>query len=386
MKRSILNKPTKIYREAIKVRSKKLADGSESLYFDIYQDGERKYEFLKLYLQPEINNEIKERNKLTLKAADSIKAQRILELNKKGKEKPFKEKRQYISLAEWLNKFQELQQEKGVRNIGKFESTAKVILQYNKKSKNWIHKIDKEWILGFMNWLGNEYKKSNGGKLKPGTIIFYVSQLSAAFNVAVQMGKINDNPFNKLSLSEKIRKPESTRQFLTVEELKKLSATECVNDVVKAAFLFSCYCGLRISDIRELQYENIICNDTRYALSITMKKTGKPIYIPLSCNALQWLPAREKEFHGNIFSNLPCLTTINSILKKWCKVAGIEKHITYHSSRHTFGTLMITAGADLYVTSKLMGHSDVRTTQIYAKIIDSKKIEAVRKIDHLFSK
>ena len=116
-----------------------------------------------------------------------------------------------------------------------------------------------------------------------------------------------------------------------------------------------------------------------------MKKTGKPISIPLSCNAVEWLPEFNKD-NERIFAGLPCLTTINSILKEWSKNAGIDKHITYHTSRHTFGTLMITAGADIYVTSRLMGHSDVRTTQIYARIIDSKKIEAVKMVDRMFEK
>ena len=84
------------------------------------------------------------------------------------------------------------------------------------------------------------------------------------------------------------------------------------------------------------------------------------------------------------FSALPSRMTTNKILRQWVEKAGIDKKITYHTSRHTFGTMMMTVGADLYTTCKLMGHADVRTTQIYAKIVDSKKIEAVDMVDKMF--
>ena len=86
------------------------------------------------------------------------------------------------------------------------------------------------------------------------------------------------------------------------------------------------------------------------------------------------------------FSALPSRMTTNKILRQWVEKAGIDKKITYHTSRHTFGTMMMTVGADLYTTCKLMGHADVRTTQIYAKIVDSKKIEAVDMVDRMFER
>lgn len=115
-----------------------------------------------------------------------------------------------------------------------------------------------------------------------------------------------------------------------------------------------------------------------------MRKTSKPIYIPLSKNALKWLPEKkDKAIDDLIFAGIPYNAETNSIVKSWAKKAGIKKLVTYHVSRHTFGTMMLTAGADLYTVSKLMGHSEVRTTQIYAKIIDSKKIEAAKIVDNL---
>ena len=374
------------HKQPVRLRTKRLSDGSESLYLDIYVNGVRKYEFLKLYLRPEATKRIRDLNKTTLDAAEAIRSQRIVDLAEGKMATTRRGKRENISLEEWLETFRDLQERKGILHIEKLRSAGKVILQYRHQGKHGkilLHKIDKEWLTGFIQWLQNDYKMRNGKPLSRGTMIYYLSQLSAMLNVAMQLGKINENPFIHLSLSEKIRKPESQRQFLTVEELKRLVKTECRNKTVKDAYLFSCYSGLRISDIRQLTFDNIIYNNRQPMLALMMKKTKRQVYIPLSRQALRLIPVGKYLGNRAIFHPLPCLTTINSILKKWSRDAGIDKHITYHTSRHTFGTLMITAGADLYVTSKLMGHSDVRTTQIYAKIIDSKKIEAITKVERL---
>lgn len=135
-----------------------------------------------------------------------------------------------------------------------------------------------------------------------------------------------------------------------------------------------------------LCWKDIICNDGRYMIATVQQKTSTPIYTPLSQNAVKWLPERKADDSDEtfVFAELPSRPTTNKILKQWVEKAGIDKKITYHTSRHTFGTMMMTVGADLYTTCKLMGHADVRTTQIYAKIVDSKKIEAVNMVDKMF--
>ena len=122
-----------------------------------------------------------------------------------------------------------------------------------------------------------------------------------------------------------------------------------------------------------------------YMIATVQQKTSTPIYTPLSKNAVKWLPERKTgDDNALVFADLPSRTMINIVLWKWVEKAGIDKVITYHTSRHTFGTMMMTVGADLYTTCKLMGHADVRTIQIYAKIVDSKKIEAVGMVDKMF--
>lgn len=390
-------KTTKL-KEPVRVRTKKLADGSESFYLDIYVDGKRSYEFLKLYLLPEVSQKVKEQNKATRAAVEAIKSQRIIEITNGKAGIKRASGWQKLLLSDWLEKFKVVQERKGVRNIALLGCVIKVVAVYGKKTR--MGDIDKKWALGFIDWLQNTYtrrnKVSNGvknsvcapkeGRVSQGTAVSYVSQLSIALNAAVRAEVLGENPFMLLSAAERIKTPESQRQFLTIEELKKMTATDCPSRIVKQAYMFSCYCGLRVSDIYALKWKDVQMNDGRYLLSVVMKKTSTPIYIPLSNNALAWLPERSNDENAPVFAGLPTLQTINKVLKAWAKSAGIDKHITYHTSRHTFGTLMMTVGADLYTTCKLMGHSDVRTTQIYAKIVDSKKIEAVNLVDRMFEK
>ena len=87
-----------------------------------------------------------------------------------------------------------------------------------------------------------------------------------------------------------------------------------------------------------------------------------------------------------VFSDLPADTTINSDLKKWAKEAGITKSVCFHVARHTFATLSLEGGVGLAEVSALLGHQNIRTTQIYAKVVDKKKVEAVNLLDKMFNK
>ncbi|MBD5170937.1 MAG: site-specific integrase [Bacteroidales bacterium] len=370
-------------KEPVRVRTKKLSDGSQSIYLDIYVNGTRSYEFLKMYLLPEINGRVKEQNRATLAAAEAIKSQRIIDItNSKAGIKRAKGW-QRLLLSDWLELYVEKKKEEGKKKISAYRSIVKVISPFVGKCR--MGDIDKKWAILFIDWIQNTYRSANGQALSRGTAFFYVSKLSNALNDAVRAEKLGENPFMLLSSAERIKKPESQRQYLTVEEVKRLIATECRDQTVKMAYLFSCYTSLRISDIRAMRWKNIVCNNGNYMLSFIMRKTSKPTYTPLSVNAMLWLPERSGEDEeALVFGDLPSAPTISEILNDWAKDAKIDKHVTYHTSRHTFGTMMLTAGADLYTTSKLMGHADVRTTQIYAKIIDSKKIEAVNLVDKMF--
>lgn len=137
-------------------------------------------------------------------------------------------------------------------------------------------------------------------------------------------------------------------------------------------------------DARKLQWGSIKkTSDGKKQIELVQQKTGAVAYIPLSDNALQWLPSKGKKTGDDNVFELPHVSTIEKWLGHWGEAAGVKKHITYHVSRHTFGTLTLTYGADLYTVSKLMGHSNIHTTQIYAKIVDENKRKAVELIPKL---
>ena len=153
---------------------------------------------------------------------------------------------------------------------------------------------------------------------------------------------------------------------------------------IKNAYLFSCFCGLRISDIMLLKWKNIIKDRGAYTLEIVMKKTKDPIYLPLSDQALKWLPSQSGKTAEDKVFYIPLFNYVNPALAEWAKKAGLNKHMTFHTARHTFATMMLTLGADLYTVSKLLGHSDVKITQVYAKIVNQKKNDAVNLVNTVF--
>ena len=167
-----------------------------------------------------------------------------------------------------------------------------------------------------------------------------------------------------------------------------MAASDPKDKSTKQAFMFSCFTGLRISDIRQLKWEDIEeytdeDGNSRYRMIKRMQKTQRIITYSLSREAVSWLPERTGEL---VFDKLVCAPNLNAQIKKWAELCGITKNVSFHTARHTFATMMLTLGADIYTTSKLLGHSRISTTEIYAKIIDKKKDEAVGLIDKFFDK
>ena len=174
------------------------------------------------------------------------------------------------------------------------------------------------------------------------------------------------------------------RGYLEIDEVKKLMNTPCNDEQTKMAFLFACFCGLRLSDIKDLKWKDIKSGEDGTVVSKIQVKTQQSIIVPLSANALEWLPDRGDSKGEDFVFTLPSHFSINRSVKKWARDAEIEKNVTFHLSRHTFATTLLTLGADIYTTSKLMGHKNLRTTQIYAEVVNKKKVEAVNLMDKVF--
>ena len=168
------------------------------------------------------------------------------------------------------------------------------------------------------------------------------------------------------------------RVYLTIDEVRALVKTDCRYDILKEAFLFSCLTGLRWSDINKLDWSEISEFNGSHRITFNQKKTGNLQYLDIPPQAFNLLKGIEKK--GRVFQSLKYSAYMNIELLRWTMAAGISKHVTFHAGRHTFAVSLITQGVDIYTISKLMGHTEVKTTQIYADIIDSVRKDAMHKI------
>ncbi len=376
-----------IKKEPIRIRTKALTNGNLSIYLDIYTEGKRKYEFLKLYLIPETNKESKAKNKATLELANAIKSKRIVEYqnnqhgfsnsNNKGK----------ILLFDYINNIIRLNPDRHSTNVA-YGSLMTHLKEYRGADIT-FKQIDKDYIAGFIKYLKTVKQEHPTAEkaLSDNSQIAYLKRLGVILNRALIDDIIAINPLTKIRKEDKPKKQQTKREFLTIEELQRLEETPLHNMTIKRAFLFGCYCGLRHCDIKALKWCNIIEDNGQLIIKTQQKKTGKELIIPLHSKAFSLLPERSgTDSNSLVFNNLPSLGHTNTVLPKWGRMAKISKHITFHVSRHTHATTLITLGADIYTVSKLLGHSNIQVTQIYAKVIDESKREAVNLLDQLNNK
>ena len=380
------NKDTQ--KSPIKIRFKAMKNGYQSIYLDCYHDGRRSYEYLKLYLVPETEDKAVRQNAAAMRKAEAALKARLRELKKL----PPSNKRltrenvsqTELTLSEWLTRFKEIQQSRGVRDLYAIDRLRGIIAGMG-GGKVTLKAVDKNFCLSFMEYLKTGYRTANGQPLKSKTVFNRQCTLVTALNVAVREGLIPFNPMNRLSRHERAKTSKGKREYLTIDEIKALIATPCKRKDIKQTYLFACNCGLRLGDVRKLKWGNITKDGDRWLLSVVMNKSEKPVHIPLGVQARRWLPKRKgADADSLVFGELPRDTHINAHLKMWAAKAGITKVVTYHMSRHTFATMLLTLGADLYTVSKLLGHSQIKNTQIYAEIINRRKDEAVNLADKVF--
>lgn len=178
---------------------------------------------------------------------------------------------------------------------------------------------------------------------------------------------------------DKIEIEDTPKDYLSVEELYKLAETPCKKPILKTAALFSCLTSLRISDILSLQWHEIVdfAAGGKCVHTITQKTKTEDI-IPVSDEALQ-LIGYSPEKTGLVFKGLKRSWTQHP-MKEWIREAGITKNITFHCFRHTYASLQLELGTDIYTVQHLLNHKNVSTTQIYASHADPKTREAADRI------
>lgn len=374
-------------KETIRIRKKKLVNNNESLYLDIYIDGRREYEFLKLYLIPEKTKVDKQNNQQTLQLANAIKAQRIIELQngRYGLKTPTKEEVRFFDYYQSLCDKRRHAESKG--NWDNWQACLKHLKHYEPNSLITLSQITPKWINGFRDYLEHRAtawgcdsrKRTKDTPLAPNSRHSYFNKLKACLQEAYTEGLITSNPMLR---AEKLKPEEVTRMYLTMDEIRTLVTTECRHPDTKRIFLFSCLTGLRRSDIIRLTWKDVQQQGSFTRIIFKQKKTNGQEYLDITSQAAE-LMGRRGNSEELIFPHVHTPSNTNQIIKHWVKQAGISKNITFHCARHTFAVMMLDLGIDIYTVSKLLGHRDLSTTQIYAKVLDKNKQAAVARIPSL---
>ena len=346
-------------KDPVKLLKRVLSDNTVSLYTDTYYKGKREKKAMDLYLLPGKDPHTRQVNKETEELARLIIAEKNLEFVRLSHGFPSR-RGERLTLADYFAAYESKHGNNGYR------SACSRVRRYDDKIT--LARVDRRWVVDYIVYLAHEGLAKN-------TIALYFSALRAVMSQAVKEDLIRHNPVKEVESPEG---EESNREHLTIEELQTLQGLETMDVEVRNAFLFSCFTGLRKCDIRHLRWRDVRTVEGFVRIHIRQQKTGELIYLDINPQAAMLLGERSAPW-VEVF-RLPTDYYITKTLNAWMDDAGITKHITYHCARHTFAMLMMAMDVDLGTTQKLLGHTDIKTTMIYAKMFDSTKRKAVMRI------
>lgn len=372
----------------VKLRQKVISGDRQSLYLDFYpaiphaETGElTRREFLGLYLFDKAKTPIdKQHNKETLQLAEQIRQKKDNHINKPeiytGYEK------EQLKIKErgeqnFVTYFKKLADRRKASNYDNWISAYHYLETFTKGSLKFAD-LNETFCNEFREYLlTTKSSKSNKTILSQNTALSYFNKLKATLKQAYKDEYLHSDLNRKI---ESIKQAETQRNFLTLEELNSLVKTDCQNPLLKRAALFSALTGLRFSDIQKLVWDELeYIEGNGYFIRFKQQKTKGVEMMPISEQAYNLLGER-KEINDQIFEGLTYSAYLNKHLYQWIGASGISKAITFHCFRHTYATLQLSKGTDIYTVSKMLGHRELKTTQIYAKIIDQTKREAANKI------
>jgi integrase/recombinase XerD len=355
---------------AVRLRGKRLANGSISLYLDYYQSytktdegkirTKRGIEYLKLYLtaNPTTPDE-RIKNDEVLNLAQDIRSKRESDIKHKqeGLIAPYRKRLNFFDYCQaYLNSYQKKDTRMIVMAINQFK-------EYTKQTYLTPTQITPAYVKGFLDYLQNKYKGET-----PGSVFARFKKILTA---ATDEGLFTESPAIKITCnaSESV-----TKAILTKVEILELAKADCPNPEVKRAFLFSLNTGLRFVDVTTLKFKHIANEQVRKS----QQKTGREVVIDLNPIALALIgtPGKPDEF---VF-NLPSHTGALKSLKAWVKNAKINKNITWHCARHSFATNLLINKTDIKTVGNLLGHSKLEHTQKYTHIVDELKKQAVNSL------
>lgn len=372
----------------VKLRQKKISKGRKSLYLDFYppiphpETGKpTRREFLGLYIFEKTKTPFdKQHNTETLKIGESIRQKRENFLNKpeiySGYEK---EQLRIKELGDqcFIDYFRKLAYKRKNSNQNNWVSALKYLENFTNNNLKFAD-LNEKFLEDFKeHLLTTKSNKSSKTSLSQNSAVSYFNKVKASLKQAYKNGMLQTDLNAKV---KRIKEVETRREHLTIEELNRLVKTPCNNDLLKRAALFSALTGLRFSDIQKMTWGELeYIKDQGYFLNFSQKKTKGVEVLPISEQAYNLL-GEPKEVQTKVFEGLKYSAYHNKHLFQWIGSAGITKDITFHCFRHTYAVLQLSSGTDIYTVSKMLGHKDLKTTQIYAKIVDESKRKTVDKI------
>jgi integrase len=382
----------------VTLRKKKINKGKMSLYLDFWppiehpeKETKTRREFLKMYVYDEPKTKPqRDHNREMMRIANQIRNRREVELNKpeiysdlENEIRASKQKK----LQSLIEYYKMLAERKRGRNRGVWLAAVKYLEDYAPGGDVVFKDVDNDFIEGFRNYLLNAYSlKSPKLKLSLNSAYSYFGKVCAALNQAYKNGFLSDNVAGGI---KPISRPQTKKEYLMPDEIKKLNETPCDDPTLKRAAMFSVFTGLRYSDVEKMTWRELeYIPEQGYSINFIQQKTQEAEELPISETAYKFTggrkdPRKMPDQDERVFKGLKYSPAQNAILKKWIKDADINKNITFHSFRHTYATLQVYFGTDLYTVSKMLGHKSIETTKIYAKIADEMKRKAANKMDFL---
>lgn len=346
------------------------SNGKTLLCYQYYVDGKRHREASGLFLVKETNQADRIRNVETLRLAEAVARRKSAELDAADNGVQVRSEDPHILLIDYTMKTTESSTNK--EWIDGRKNFCAMVREFKPDTR--VVDVNRTWFADFVKFLFNRGHKTN-------TVCGRVNILKAILHRAKLDGVLNHMPdFSGLAPTPEPGK----RCYLTIEEVRAMAEAD-VPDRIKNPFMFACFTGLRLNDVRTLKWADIQKDaQGNDAIFLRQHKTRQLVQIPISRNAARFMPPRTGD---RVFMDFPtCETWYGKKIKEWAKLAGItEKNVSFHVSRHTFATLALNSGngADLFTVSKLLGHTKITTTQIYAKVLDEGRRKVVDAIPEL---
>lgn len=263
-----------------------------------------------------------------------------------------------------------------LKNYYTTENYIKRFLVQNQRTGDiYLKHIRYSFIIDFEQYLRKGPSLQNSNPLNNNGVMKHLERLRKLMNLALDLEWVERNPFARYKL--KFHKHQS--DFLLKHELEAFRNAKTPDEghkIVRDVFVFSCYTGLSYIDVKRLGKNNVVRGiDGKHWLSLERTKTRYPVKVPLLEEAMEILERYGDRRGMDNGALLPVYTNqkVNFYLKELARGLGIDKRITFHSARHTFATTVtLSNGVPIATVSKLLGHTKITTTQIYARVLEDK--------------